>query len=75
MPSLAEISTVVLEKQNLNFVNVFLLFPNHLPLEKGMAFHWNKPESPFTQEYFVPSLVETGLVPLEKIFSLIFFAI
>ena len=74
VPSLDEISTVVLEKQIfLNCVNVFLLFPNHLPLEKGMAFHWNKLESPFTQEYFVPSMVETGPVPLEKILSLMYF--
>ena len=30
----------------LNFVNVFLLFRYHLPLEKGRALHLNKPESP-----------------------------
>ena len=31
----------------LNFVNVFLLFCNYTPLEKGMALHLNKIESPF----------------------------
>ena len=30
----------------LNFVNVFLLFHNYLPLEKGGALHLNKLESP-----------------------------
>ena len=30
----------------LNFVNVFSLFHNYLPLEKGVALHLNKLESP-----------------------------
>ena len=30
----------------LNFVNVFSLFPNYLPLEKDGALHLNKLESP-----------------------------
>ena len=30
----------------LNFVNVFSLFPNYLPFEKGGALHLNKLESP-----------------------------
>ena len=30
----------------LNFVNVFLLFCNYLPLEKDGALHWNKLEFP-----------------------------
>ena len=30
----------------LNFINVFLLFHNYLPLEMGMALHLNKLESP-----------------------------
>ena len=29
-----------------SFVNVFSLFRNHLPLEKGVALHLNKSESP-----------------------------
>ena len=29
-----------------NFVNVFSLFCNYLPLDKGMALHLNKLESP-----------------------------
>ena len=33
-------------KRFLNFVNVFSLFPNHLPLEKGGAHNLNKLESP-----------------------------
>ena len=38
-----------------NFVNVFSLFQNYLPLEKGRALHLNK---------VVPSLVEIGSVVL-----------
>ena len=105
-------------KRFLSFINVFTLFRNYLPLEKGGALHLNKPESPspknalcqvwlklaqwfwkrrffkfcqcvfaisylsplgkgrgpsfeqtwipFTQEPFVPSLVEIGSVVLEK---------
>ena len=37
---------MVLEKQVINFVNVFLLFSNYMPLEKGKALHMNKNESP-----------------------------
>ena len=47
MPSLVENGSVVLEKKIfLNFVNVFSLFRNYLPLEKGGALHLNKLESP-----------------------------
>ena len=35
-----------LRRRFLNFVNVFLLFCNYLPLEKGGALHLNKLESP-----------------------------
>ena len=34
----------------LNFVNVFSLFRNHLPLEKGVALHLNKFESPLSKD-------------------------
>ena len=47
VPSLVEIGSVVLEKKIFyNFVNVFSLFRNYLPLEKGGALHLNKLESP-----------------------------
>ena len=46
MPSLVEIGPVVLEKKFLNFVNVFSLFRNYFPLEKGVALYFNKLESP-----------------------------
>ena len=66
MPSLVEISRVVLEEDFLNFVNVFSLFHNYLPLEKSWALHLNKIESPLPYIGFVPSLVGFGLVVLEK---------
>ena len=47
MPSLVEIGPVVLEKKICsNFINVFSLFHNYLPLEMGRALHLNKLESP-----------------------------
>ena len=45
MPSLVEIGLIVLEKKILNFVNVFSLFRNLLPLDKGVALYFNKLES------------------------------
>ena len=51
----------------LNFVNVFLLFRNYLPLEMGVALHLKKTWIIFTKGCFVSSLVEIGCpVVLEK---------
>ena len=47
-------------KRFLNFVNVFSLLRYHLHLEKGMALHLNKLESPLPKGAYVPSLVEVG---------------
>ena len=44
--NLVKIGPVVLEKKILKFVNVFSLFSNYLPLEKGGALHLNKTEFP-----------------------------
>ena len=52
-------------KRFLNCVNVFSLFRNYLPLEKGGTFiiqTW----IPFTKGCFVPCLVEICPVALEK---------
>ena len=49
-----------------NFVNLFSLFCNYLPLGKGVALHLNKLESPFSHECSVPSLDEIGPAVLEK---------
>ena len=46
MLSLVDISSVVLEKKIFEFINVFSLFRNYLPLEKGGALHLNKLEFP-----------------------------
>ena len=43
---LVEIIPVVLEKFFENFINVFLLFHNYLPLEKGRTLHLNTFASP-----------------------------
>ena len=46
MPSWIEMGSVFLEKKIIfNFVKVFALFHNYLPLEKGGALHLNKFES------------------------------
>ena len=59
VPSLVEISPVVLEKKILNFINVFSPFGKR----NGPLFElW----IPYTQWCFVPSLVEFGSVVLEK---------
>ena len=44
----------------LNFVNVFSLFRNYLPLEKGGAPLFEQTWIPFTQGCFMPILVEIG---------------
>ena len=53
-----------------NFVNVFSLFRNYSPLEKGGALHLNKLTIimyiPSTQECFVPSFIEISSLILEK---------
>ena len=47
VPRLVEIGSVVLEKRIFfNIINVFSLFRNYLPLEKGGALHLKKLESP-----------------------------
>ena len=66
MPSLVEISTVVLEEQILTFVNVFLPFRNYLYLEKGVALHSNKIESPLPKDALCQVLVEIDVVVLKK---------
>ena len=38
------------EEDFLDFINVFLLIGNYLPLEKGGSFHLNKLESPSLKE-------------------------
>ena len=51
MASLVEIGPVVLEKKKVfNFVDVFSLFRNYLPLEKGGALHLNKLEFPLPKD-------------------------
>ena len=55
------------EEDFLNFVNLFLLFLNYLPLEKGGGGpSFEQTWIPFTQGCFVPTLVEIGPVVLEK---------
>jgi len=46
VPSLDEISSVVLEKKNFKFLKCIFSICNYLPLEKDGALHLNKLESP-----------------------------
>ena len=46
MPSLLKLANWFWSKSFWNFVNVFSLFSNYLPLEQGVAIHLNKFESP-----------------------------
>ena len=50
----------------LNFVNVFSLFRNYLPLEKEGALHLNNLESPLPKDDLCHVIFEIGPVVLEK---------
>ena len=50
MPNLVEIGLAVLEKKIFKFHQVFLLFGNYLPLERGKALQLNKLESSSLKE-------------------------
>ena len=53
-------------KRFLNFDIKISLFRYYLPFEKGMSLHLNNLIYPFTQGWFVPSLIEIGQVVLKK---------
>ena len=51
VPSLIEISRVVLEKNLINFLNVFFFqYYSYLPLEKAQTFIWTKPKDALCQD-------------------------
>ena len=69
MPCLVDIGTVVVGKMVFFLkkrVNVFSQFRNYLPLERGLGLSFDQNCIPFTQEYFVLSLVEIGSVVFEE---------
>ena len=67
--SLVEIDTAVLEKNFFNFVHVFLLFRNYLPLEEGGALHLNKLEFPSPKDALCQVWLKLAhLVQEKKIF-------
>jgi hypothetical protein len=53
----------------LNDTTPFLYFCDYLPLEEGLALYLNKLEFSLPKDNFVPSLIEFGLLVLEKIFK------
>ena len=55
---MVEIDPVIKVSRFVNFINIFSPFRFYLPLEKGVTLDLYKFESPCTQGYFVPSLVE-----------------
>ena len=66
VPSLVEIGPVVLEKKIFKIpLLYFHYFVNISPWKRGWSFIWTN-WTPFTQECFVPILVEIGPVVLEK---------
>ena len=69
MPSLAEISSLILEEIfKLRPGILAISFLSHLGKRRGPSFKQNW--TPFTQGYFVPSLVEIGQIVLEMIFKI-----
>ena len=66
MPSLVEIGPVVLEEKILKFPQYIFTFFLLSALGKVRGPSFEQTHIPFTQECFVPSLFEIGLVVLEK---------
>ena len=66
VPNLVEIGPAVMEKKFFNFVIVLSLFRNHLTFEIGWSPSFEQTWIHITQGGIVPSLVEIGLVALEK---------
>ena len=72
MPSLVEIGPVVLEKITFKFASEFPLFRFYLLLEKRAVLHLSKLKHFVSNNCFVPSIVEIGLILLEKNFVNVF---
>ena len=66
VPSLVEIGSVILEKKIYEFRQCIFAFSLLSPLGEGWGPSFEQTWIPFTQEYFVPSLVKIGPVVLEK---------
>ena len=62
----AEFGSAIFEKI-LKFRDVFSLFRNYLPLEKGMALYLNKLQSPFTRECNYPLFEKCVVLHLNKL--------
>ena len=65
-PSLVEIGSVVLEKKIFEFRQCIFTISLLSPLGEGWCPSFEQTWIPFTQGYFVPSLVEIGPVVLEN---------
>ena len=66
VPSLGKIGPVVLEKKIFKSCQFIFVNSRLSPLWEGRGPSFEQTWIPFTQGYFVPSLVEIGLVVLEK---------
>ena len=66
VPSLVEIGPVVLEKKIFKSYQFIFIISKLSPLWEGCGPSFQQTWIPFTQGYFVPSLVEIGPVVLEK---------
>ena len=66
MTSLVENGTVVLEKKIFEFPHSIFAISLLSSLGKGQGPSFEQNKIPFTQECFVPSLVEIGSLVLEK---------
>ena len=66
MPTLVKIGPVVLEKKIFNSCQFIFINSRLSPLWEGRGPSFEQTWIPFTQGYFVPSLVEIGPVVLEK---------
>ena len=68
---MVEIGVKLLERKLFKFVNIFSLFRNYIPLEKGRGPSFEQTWLPFSQGWFLSRLVEIDPLVLEKkIFNL-----
>jgi hypothetical protein len=60
--------SVVLEKKIFKWPHPIFAFCDYLPFEEDLALYLNNLEFPLPKDDIVPSLIEIGLLVLEKIF-------
>ena len=66
MPNLVEIGQVILEKKIFKFRKYIFANSNYLPLEKGVALHLDKLESPSPKDALCQVLMKYGTFEIHR---------